>query len=518
MQKEIQLILSPRNASHEDLFKPIVARELKIPADRIKTIRILRRSVDSRRKNVKINLLLRVFIDEEEKSPFIPEPQYKDVSSGDEVVIIGSGPAGLFAALRLVELGIKPIILERGKEVSERKADIALISREHRVNPDSNYCFGEGGAGTFSDGKLYTRSKKRGDHRRILNVLHWHGADDSILYDAHPHIGSDKLPLIIKRIRETILHAGGKIHFNSRVTGFEIKNQKIAGVVTNQGDKVTGVAYILATGHSARDIYFHLNEIGIPLEAKSFAMGVRVEHPQSLIDSIQYHDSKRNEYLPPAIYALNHQVAGRGVYSFCMCPGGFVVPSATSTEEVVMNGMSPSKRNSPYANSGIVVEIQPEDLREFVKYGALKGLKYQQALEKKAWIAGGKTQTAPGQRLSDFISGKTSHSLPSSSYAPGVVCSDLHEWLPASMVEKLRAGILEFNRKMKGFITEEAVILGVESRTSSPVRIPRDQVTLNHPVITNLFPCGEGSGFSGGIVSSGVDGERVAEMVAKLLR
>ena len=517
MQKEIRLILSPKNASREDLYKPILVKKLNISSDRIRTIRILRRSIDSRRKNIKIDLQLLVYIDEKEKSPSVQEPQYKNVTSCGEVVIIGSGPAGLFAALRLIELGLKPIILERGKEVSERKKDIALISREQRIDPDSNYCFGEGGAGTFSDGKLYTRSKKRGDHRRILNIFTWHGADDSIQYEAHPHIGSEKLPGIIRRIRETILQAGGEIHFNKRVTEFEINNQRISGVTTNTGDKVKGIAYLLATGHSARDVFYHLKKSGISLEAKSFAMGVRVEHPQALIDSIQYHGFKRDHYLPPAIYAITHQIEGRGVYSFCMCPGGFIVPSATSPEEVVVNGMSPSKRNSPFANSGIVVEIQPQDLIEFASHGELRGLKYQETLERRAWIAGGKTQMAPGQRLSDFISGKTSKSLPSNSYTPGLCSSDLHDWLPQSLVDSLRVGILEFNRKMKDFITEEAILVGVESRSSSPVRIPRDPVTLNHPEIKNLFPCGEGSGYSGGIISSAVDGERVAEMVAKLL-
>lgn len=515
MQKELQLVLSPRNASHEDHYKPAVARKLKVSPERIQAIRILRRSIDSRGKHVRINLLVRVFVDQSEKTAVAPVPQYKDVSAGKEVVVIGSGPAGLFAALRLMELGFKPVILERGKEVSERKRDIALITKEHRVNPDSNYCFGEGGAGTFSDGKLYTRSKKRGDHGRILNSLHWHGAVESILYDAHPHIGSDKLPEIIRHIRETLKNAGGQIHFNTRITGFEIKNRTVTCAVTGRGDKISGHAFILATGHSARDIYFYLERNGFTLEAKSFAMGIRVEHPQPLIDSIQYHGMERDEYLPPAVYSLTHQTGGRGVYSFCMCPGGFIVPSATSAEEVVVNGMSPSGRNSPFANAGIVVGIRPGDLGEYQSFGALRGLKYQQVLEEKAWIEGGKMQTAPAQRLSDFISGKTSATLPPSSYTPGVVPSDLHKWLPAALAEPLRAGFVAFDRKMKGFVTNEALILGVESRTSSPVRIPRDPVLLNHPAVSNLFPCGEGAGYSGGIVSSAVDGERVAEKVAE---
>jgi uncharacterized FAD-dependent dehydrogenase len=396
-----------------------------------------------------------------------------------------------------------------------RKKDIALITRDHRINPDSNYCFGEGGAGTFSDGKLYTRSRKRGDYRRIFNTLCWHGASESILYDAHPHIGSDKLPGIIKNIRSTIEDAGGEVHFNTRVSGMAIHQGKINAVLTSKRDRIEGIAYVLASGHSARDIYYMLQKNDIALEAKPFAMGIRVEHPQELINEIQYHSAQKNEYLPPAIYRLNHQVQGRGVYSFCMCPGGFIVPSATSSEELVVNGMSSSQRNSPYANSGIVVEIHPSDLKEYEHKKVLAGLRHQEMVERKAWIAGGKSQSAPAQRLTDFITGKLSGSLPDASYTPGITSSNFREWLPQDIYNRLKEGILAFDKKMTGFLTEEAVVLGMESRTSSPVRIPRVEDTFRHPEIRNLYPCGEGAGFSGGIVSSAVDGERLAEKISQ---
>jgi len=514
MKKTLEISLSPKIASSEVYYKPIIAKKLGIPAKKVSFIRILRKSIDARKGNIKINLRLMVYFNEPAPGQGKRKFFYQDVSNREEVIVIGAGPAGLFAALRLIELGKKPVILERGKEVNERKKDIALISKEQIINPESNYCFGEGGAGTFSDGKLYTRSRKRGDVKRILEIFHFHGAPENILYESFPHIGTNRLPGIIKNIRNSILNAGGEIHFNTKVTDLFIRNHEVEGVLTHRFDKIQGRAVILASGHSARDIYQMLDRKGIQLELKSFAVGIRIEHPQELIDSIQYHGIFRGKYLPAASYSLVQQVEGRGVFSFCMCPGGFIVPSATSSEEIVVNGMSSSKRNSPFANSGIVVEIQEKDLAEFSKFGVMAGLQFQQNLEHLAWEYGGKRQTAPAQRMVDFINGRLSQFLPEVSYAPGVYSVSMDTWLPDFITRRLKQGLIAFDQRMKGFLTNEATVLGVESRTSSPVRVPRDYRSLQHPRVKNLFPCGEGSGYAGGIVSSAMDGERVAERIA----
>lgn len=518
MLKELNISLSPKEASLEEYFKPIVAKQLDINEKDISCVQIIRHSVDARSRNIKVNLNLKVFTNEElpglPYSPFV----YENVQLKTPVIIVGAGPAGLFAALKLIELGYKPIVLERGKDVSSRKKDVALITREHLINPDSNYCFGEGGAGTFSDGKLYTRSKKRGDNRKILNVLHFMGAHDNILYESHPHIGTDKLPGIIINIREAIRNAGGEVHFGFKVTDFLLKDGAIKGVESSNGNKIEGAAVIIATGHSARDIYELLQSKGIMLEAKAFAMGVRVEHPQELIDSIQYHSNGRGLYLPAASYNLVEHVEDRGVYSFCMCPGGFIVPSATSGDEVVVNGMSPSLRNSPFANSGMVVEIRVEDTVEFSNNGTTAGLKYQKYLENLAHINAGNSQAAPAQRLADFVKNRISAELPKTSYFPGVVSSPLHFWLPDGIKSRLQKSFEKFGRVLNGYLTNEAVILGVETRTSSPVRIPRNLETYEHPQVKGLFPCGEGSGYAGGIVSSAIDGELCAEAVVNWLK
>lgn len=514
MPVRVNLNLDPETAADEFSVRKLCASAAKLDLSAVSGIRILKRSVDARQKNIRVNLSVDVFSGDEEQVSSIRPFESRDVSHQKEVVIAGSGPAGLFAALRLIELGIRPVIIERGKDVSSRKRDIARISREHIVDPDSNYCFGEGGAGTFSDGKLYTRSKKRGDNTRVLELLHLHGANENILYEAHPHLGTDKLPGIVLNIRKSILDAGGLILFEKRIIDILIDNKRIKGVMLAGGEKIVTQCIILATGHSARDIYEICRSRQIDLEMKSFAMGVRVEHPQELIDRIQYHGSRRGEYLPAAAYSLVRQVDGRGVYSFCMCPGGFIVPSATSQEEVVVNGMSPSGRNSPYANSGIVVEIRPDDLKEYSRSGIFAGLEFQKELEHLARENGGRTQRAPAQRLADFVEGRISSSLPKSSYFPGITSSPLHEWLPASIGMRLQEGFRQFGAMMKGFLTNEAVILGVESRTSSPVRITRNPDTMEHITVGGLFPCGEGSGYAGGIVSSAVDGMRAAESVA----
>ncbi len=513
MQKTIDINLSPIVATQEDLLKKNIASKLKIDLKEISGFDILRRSIDARKKDIKINLRINVFYNEKykKKEPIIFE--YQDVGNKPEVIIIGSGPAGLFAGLSLIEKGLKPIIIERGKPVSERKRDVASASKNEFLNPESNYCFGEGGAGTFSDGKLYTRSLKRGNTRRILESLVFHGASEEILIDAHPHIGTNKLPRVISAIRKTIENSGGKILFNTRVDDFIIENNQIKGVITQKDERILSDNVILATGHSASDIYYLLDKKKILLETKTFAVGVRVEHPQGLIDTIQYHNSPDMEYLPAASYKLVTQVENRGVYSFCMCPGGFIVPSATAQGEIVVNGMSPARRDSYFANSGFVVEVRPEDLPEQEKYGVLAGLKYRENIEKTAFLNGGDMLTAGGQTIADFVKGKISPYLPETSYNPGVISSPIHFWLPESIGKRLQSAFKVFDKKMHGFITSDALVVGVESRSSSPVRIPRDKNSLQHPQIKGLYPCGEGSGYAGGIISAAIDGQRCAEII-----
>lgn len=503
--------MAPEIAGEPERLKHFVASSQKIPVDEIRHIEIQRRSVDARQKRVVFNLQVKVYVGE----PFVEEPillpDYPDVKNGEEVVIVGMGPAGLFAALRLIELGKKPVILERGKDVRDRIKDLKAINVDHIVNEDSNYCFGEGGAGTYSDGKLYTRAKKRGDVDRILKLLVGFGAVRDILVDAHPHIGTNKLPPIIKTMRECILSHGGEIHFNTRVTDFLLEGDRIRGVETQSGDRYLSDHVILATGHSARDIFELLHRKEIEIELKPLAIGVRVEHPQSLIDSIQYNCEVRSEYLPPSPYSISKQVGGRGVYSFCMCPGGVIAPCATRQEEIVTNGWSSSRRARRTANSGIVVELRPEDFAPFAGMGPLAAMAFQASIEKKAWELGGRTQTAPAQRLTDFVDGKLSTTLPDTSYAPGIQSVQLSEVLPDFIHRALVDGFKQFGRSMKGYLTHEAVVLAPETRTSSPVRIPRDCQTLQHIRIRGLYPCGEGAGYAGGIVSAAMDGEKCAE-------
>ncbi len=511
----LQFSVLPEEANSTIFLQQKIAQEIKQNDFQFK---IVKRSIDARRNPVKINLQVAVYLNGEPIEDTITQPEYPSVHSGKPVIVVGFGPAGMFAALKLIEKGLKPIVLERGKDVRSRRRDLAAITKHHIVNPESNYCFGEGGAGTYSDGKLYTRSKKRGDVTNILEILVQHGAAEDILVDAHPHIGTNKLPNVVTNIRETILKAGGEIHFNTKLTDLIIENNQVKGIINQHGDKLFSNHVILATGHSARDIFYLLNVKGIEIENKPFALGVRVEHPQQLIDSIQYHCDEKSEYLPPASYKLVQQVKQRGVFSFCMCPGGIIAPCATAPGEIVTNGWSPSKRNNPYANSGIVVTVEEEDLIPYKKYGALAGLEFQKAVEQQMFIAAGNKgeegQYAPAQRLVDFVNGVTSKNLPDCSYTPGIVSAPLHEVLPKAIAIRLQEGFKAFGSKMRGYLTNDALIVAVESRTSSPVKIPRDKETLQHTTIKGLYPCGEGAGYAGGIVSAAIDGQKCADAIS----
>ncbi|MDU1889488.1 MAG: NAD(P)/FAD-dependent oxidoreductase [Dysgonomonas sp.] len=517
MQQDIDLRITPEQASDIEQVKRIFSVQSRIPLNEINSVRILRRSIDARQRNIFINLKVRGYINEDQADPDFVTTHYPDVRNAQQAIIVGAGPAGLFAALRLIELGIRPVVIERGKNVRDRKRDTALINREHIVNPESNYCFGEGGAGAYSDGKLYTRSKKRGNVDKILNVFCQHGADTSILIDAHPHIGTDKLPGIIEKMREQIIRSGGEVHFETRMDKLIIKDNAIEGIETNTGKAFEGKV-ILATGHSARDVYYMLHDQKIKIEAKGLAVGFRIEHPAHLIDQIQYHSNEgRGEYLPAAEYSFVVQAEGRGVYSFCMCPGGIIVPSASGPRQVVVNGMSPSNRGSRWSNSGVVVEVHPEDFPEYSKYNELSLLKFVEDLEEQAWMQGGKTQVAPAQRMYDFVNKKKSNSLPETSYIPGVISSSMHEWMPHFITSRLQEAFRKVGNSSKGYLTNEAILIGIESRTSSPVRIVRDRETMQHPEIEGLYPCGEGAGYAGGIVSAAIDGEKCAEALAEKL-
>jgi len=519
MNKKIEVNLSPEEAFDDTLFKPTLYQKLKLTPEE-SFLRPVRRSIDARGKNVLVKVQVEV-LPIGEQAPISYTKDYSNVSNKPRVIIVGAGPAGLFAAIRLIESGMKPIIFERGKDVQSRRRDLAAINKDHIVNPESNYCFGEGGAGTYSDGKLYTRSNKRGDVNRILEIFIAHGANEDILFDAHPHIGTNKLPKIVTELRETVLLAGGEIHFETKVTDLILSSDEIKGVISNDGTRHEAEAVILATGHSARDIFqlLHLNKILI--EAKPFALGVRVEHLQNFIDKIQYHcPVDRGKFLPTSSYALVHQakVNGeeRGVFSFCMCPGGFIVPAATSPGEIVVNGMSPSRRDSKFANSGIVVAVSENDFKSYQKYGPLAGMYFQMEIEQKACAMAGGNQTAPAQRLMDFVDGRVSSSLLDTSYQPGLQSVDMRSVLPDFIFQSLKQGFRNFGAKMKGYVSNEAQVVGVESRTSSPVRIPRDKEVFEHLQVKRLFPCAEGAGYAGGIVSAAMDGERCAESVVNL--
>lgn len=519
MQQQLTIKLLPSEAASEDSIKNSISKHLAIKKISITGLTYIKRSIDARGKQPAILLTVNVFIDE----PFLSTIRrnlHLDCVSADakKVFIAGAGPAGLFAAIRFLEVGIKPIILERGKDVRSRRRDLALLNKEGVINPDSNYCFGEGGAGTYSDGKLYTRSKKRGDINRILNLLVQFGADENILSDAHPHIGTNKLPHIITSIRKQIVDCGGEIFFEKKITDLVIKDNKLTAVITASGDVFETDHLVLATGHSARDIFRLLHAKKILIEAKPFALGVRVEHPQQLIDSIQYHCPVRDEFLPPASYSVVHQADGRGVFSFCMCPGGIIAPASTDPGELVVNGWSPSKRNNPFANSGIVVTVDEQDFQALSKkFGPLAAMHFQQSVEQKAFDAGGGKFVAPGQRLADFCERKLSASLPANSYLPGLSPASLDKVLPSYVYTSLTKAFREFGRRMKGYYTNEAVVVATESRTSSPVRIPRNPDTLEHPQVKGLYPCGEGAGYAGGIVSAAMDGERVASAISLAL-
>lgn len=512
----IEISVLPEEAANEVLLKTIIGNQIR---KKEFDFRVIKRSIDARKRIVKFNLKVEVYINETIPST-IKQTIYQNVTDKPKVNVIGFGPAGMFAALKLIELGFKPIVLERGKDVRNRRRDLAAISKNQVVNPNSNYCFGEGGAGTFSDGKLYTRSKKRGDINEILNILVEHGATENILVDAHPHIGTNKLPQVVTAIRETILQYGGEIHFNTQVVDIRIENNHLKGVVDQNNNVFLADNTILATGHSARDIFYLLHNKSVLIESKPFALGVRVEHPQKLIDQVQYHCDIRSEYLPPASYKLVHQVKQRGVFSFCMCPGGIIAPCATAPGEIVTNGWSPSKRNNPFANSGIVVTVEQEDIEQFKAFGPLAGLKFQESVERATFIGGKNNpetnfgQIAPAQRLIDFINNRTSSNLPKCSYNPGVNSAPLHEILPPKIVYHLQEGFKAFGRKINSYLTKDAIIVAVESRTSSPVKIPRDYETLEHPELKGLYPCGEGAGYAGGIVSAAIDGQKCANAIS----
>lgn len=519
MVQELQLRVLPEIAHSIEEITTFISEECHIIKSRIKGVRVIKRSIDARQRNVMVNLKVRVYINEPmTKDYLVPPIEYKKVDGTKQAVVVGAGPGGLFAALRLIELGIKPIVLERGKNVKDRRVDVARISREGVVDPHSNYCFGEGGAGAYSDGKLYTRSKKRGSVQRILGIFHQHGAKEDILIDAHPHIGSDKLPHIIESMRNTIIDCGGEVHFLTHVTRLIVEDNEVIGAETSTGEKFDGPV-ILATGHSARDVYSMLHEQEITLEPKGIAVGVRLEHPQHVIDQIQYHNpAGRGEYLPAAEYSFVTQVDGRGVYSFCMCPGGVVVPAASAPGQLVVNGMSPSLRNTHWSNSGMVVEVRPEDIpAKYQSMGELMMMHFQEDLEHEAFKQAGQSQVAGAQRMKDFVEGKPSKLIPPSSYPAGLQPSRLDQWLPPFIGNRLRNGFKTFGRSARGFLTNDAIVIGVETRTSSPVRIPRDNETLHHITVKGLYPCGEGAGYAGGIVSSAIDGERCAEALAQAL-
>ena len=547
MVNEYQLRVLPEQAASEQSLKQYISREKGLDVRTINAVQVIKRSIDARQRTIFVNVKASVFINEQPDNEQFIRTEYKNVEHARQVIVVGAGPGGLFAALKLIELGLKPIIVERGKNVRERKEDLARISREHKVDPESNYSFGEGGAGAYSDGKLYTRSKKRGNTDKILNVFCQHGASTSILVDAHPHIGTDKLPRVIENMRNTILECGGEVHFQTRMDALLIEGDQVTGITTDTGKELHGPV-ILATGHSARDVYRWLYSNGVELEAKGIAVGVRLEHPSMLIDQIQYHNKAgRGKYLPAAEYSFVQQVDGRGVYSFCMCPGGFVVPAASGPHQIVVNGMSPSNRGTRWSNSGMVVELRPEDLNNptlsltgsepfpgsaeekteelIAKSGALKEgeihtlamMRFQEKLEQTCWQQGNMRQTAPAQRMVDFTRKKLSYDLPDSSYSPGLVSSPLHFWMPQFISERLSKGFQLFGKCSHGFLTNDAVMIAVETRTSSPVRIIRDNETLLHVRVRGLFPCGEGAGYAGGIVSAGIDGERCAEAAALYL-
>lgn len=519
MTKEYQIRVLPVVAASENAIKRYLAEEQGIDQRTINSVRVLKKSIDARQRTIFVNLKIRVYINEVPQDDEYEHTEYQNVEGRPQVVVVGEGPGGLFASLRLIELGLRPVVLERGKDVRERKMDLAQITKTQKVDPESNYCFGEGGAGAYSDGKLYTRSKKRGNVNKILNVFCQHGASTSILADAHPHIGTDKLPRVIENMRNTIIKCGGEVHFQTKMTRLVVEGERVMGVeavdLKTGGELTFHGPVILATGHSARDVYRLLVESNIHIEAKGIAVGVRLEHPSQLIDQIQYHNREgRGKYLPAAEYSFVTQVEERGVYSFCMCPGGFVIPAATGPQQLVVNGMSPSNRGTQWSNSGMVVELHPDDVGGDSS-DPLCMMHFQEKLEHDCWQQGNMKQTAPAQRMADFVNNRLSYDLPKSSYAPGLISSPLHFWMPPFVAKRLQEGFKKFGKMSHGFLTNEAVLIATETRTSSPVRIVRDPATLQHVTVQGLFPCGEGAGYAGGIVSAGVDGERCAEMCAQ---